>query len=329
MTPVRTSAPGKIVISGEYAVLDGAPAVAMAVDRRAIVSIRRAAGTESTVTARGASVSRGRVSVADNCINWTGDGEPVEALTGIFRELGSPALVPADFDLDTRAFVDGQSGRKLGLGSSAAVTVALAAALASFAAVPADVADIAHRAHRALQGGAGSGVDIAVALAGGVLEYRMREPAAGVLQWPMDLHFAVFWSGVPASTRERLVRFARAAPKPSREHLADAADRVAGAWRSGNAAAILDELADYARVLRRFSDDHAIGVFDAGHDGLLKQAGGNVVYKPCGAGGGDLGMALAAERDSLERFAAAAAEQGFLRLALSLETSGLIQESTL
>jgi phosphomevalonate kinase len=33
------SAPGKLVLAGEYAVLDGAPAIVMAVDRRAVVSV--------------------------------------------------------------------------------------------------------------------------------------------------------------------------------------------------------------------------------------------------------------------------------------------------
>ena len=36
---IRASAPGKIVLSGEYAVLDGAPAICAAVDRRAAVTI--------------------------------------------------------------------------------------------------------------------------------------------------------------------------------------------------------------------------------------------------------------------------------------------------
>ena len=37
MNAVTATAPGKVVICGEYAVLDGATAIAAAVDRRAVV----------------------------------------------------------------------------------------------------------------------------------------------------------------------------------------------------------------------------------------------------------------------------------------------------
>ena len=38
---VTASAPGKVVLSGEYAVLSGAPAICMAVNRRATVTIEQ------------------------------------------------------------------------------------------------------------------------------------------------------------------------------------------------------------------------------------------------------------------------------------------------
>ena len=44
MKSIRTSAPGKIVILGEFAVLDSASAISMAIDKRAIVTIKESAG---------------------------------------------------------------------------------------------------------------------------------------------------------------------------------------------------------------------------------------------------------------------------------------------
>ena len=50
---VVASAPGKIVLSGEYAVLFGAPAVCMAVTRRAVVTGADSADGECHVTTPG------------------------------------------------------------------------------------------------------------------------------------------------------------------------------------------------------------------------------------------------------------------------------------
>ena len=45
---VTTSAPGKVFVAGEYAVLQGAPAICIGINRRATVSISRSdAGTHS------------------------------------------------------------------------------------------------------------------------------------------------------------------------------------------------------------------------------------------------------------------------------------------
>ena len=41
MTVVEASAPGKIIIAGEYAVLSDAHAISMAVDQRARVTIKK------------------------------------------------------------------------------------------------------------------------------------------------------------------------------------------------------------------------------------------------------------------------------------------------
>ncbi len=54
---ITASAPGKLVLSGEYAVLDGAPAICMAVDRRARVTIS-ASGEEFINLSRGRELAK-------------------------------------------------------------------------------------------------------------------------------------------------------------------------------------------------------------------------------------------------------------------------------
>ncbi len=132
-------APGKLVISGAYSVLEGAPAIVAAVDRFA---------------------------VADSC-NATGyvTEEMRQAFEGPYPWIDASALRDGD--------------RKLGLGSSAALLVAAMATQPNVALDEAGARqrlfEAALVAHRKAQGG-GSGVDVAASVFGGVLSYRLRAP---------------------------------------------------------------------------------------------------------------------------------------------------------
>src|SRR4051794_13397449 len=96
------TAPGKLILTGEYAVLDGAPAIVVAVDRRAV--------------ARRNAIPRGSspflVAVAEEIAARRGASDPA-------------ARAALEVSVDSAAFYHRAS--KLGLGSSAAVTVAATA----------------------------------------------------------------------------------------------------------------------------------------------------------------------------------------------------------
>lgn len=275
---VVASAPGKIVLSGEYAVLFGAPAVCMAVTRRAVVTVADSADRECHVTTPG----------------FTGEGSfaVVDAVYGDAR----PA---ATIDLDTRAF--SRDGQKVGIGSSAALTVALAAARSNSV----DVLAAALDAHAVLQGGAGSGIDVAAAVHGGLIEYEMASRNVRTLPWPDGLLMRVLWTGVPASTGLKLRKLAAQTVRPSRSGLRRAAAQMADAWRSGDTNRILSEYLAYIRVLQQFSVDHDLGIFDAGHEELTDAAMvNNLVYKPAGAGGGDIGVLFGRDEAEFDAFVA-------------------------
>jgi len=75
--------------------------------------------------------------------------------------------------------------------------------------------------------------------------------------------------------------------------------------------------------LREFGVDHQLGIFDAGHGELVDAARGTpVVCKPCGAGGGDVAVVLATDREALAAFMLRAAASGFRALAAALDTRG-------
>jgi phosphomevalonate kinase len=156
-------------------------------------------------------------------------------------------------------------------------------------------------AHRRLQRGAGSGADVATACHGGLIEFRMPDRRITALEWPQGLDYRLVWSGIATDTQGKLARLREASTAPSRAALARSARRMASAWKS--AAAVLDEYPSYIEDLRQFSVDHDLGIFDAGHEELSRAAAAEgLVYKPCGAGGGDVGVLLGASAAPLDDF---------------------------
>lgn len=329
---VRVSAPGKVIASGEYAVLDGAPAVVMAVDRRACVSLEETDRDWHRLAVPG--LVEGAL---DFRVDAAGDvrlREPqampfdLSLVWQVWKAAGARPRRMLRLELDTRPFFHPARHLKLGFGSSAALAVALAFALLSLTRRTREAGDVARAAHRAWQGGRGSGADIAAAVHGGILGYRAT--AGGppeTLAWPRGLHRELLWSGRAASTRKGIAGLDRGrggADEPASARLADAAEAVLGAWRGGAADRILACLSAYVRALDAFDVDRRLGIFDAGHRELFEAADGReVVYKPCGAGGGDIGMAVALDERALERFLDHARGLGFERLQVAPDSRGV------
>ena len=328
MKTVLATAPGKLVLSGEYAVLDGAPAITIAVDRRAQVAIRPQDHGPHRVDTPGLAAAERRFTVHSGTFGWQDNLPPWELLECCWRAARFDAPGPLAIRLDTRAFRDPCSGRKIGVGSSAALVSALSIALCAVGADESDPRQIVMRAHHNFQHGKGSGVDVATSFSGGVVEFRVGEPSGRRQPWPDGLHYAILWSGVEADTAARIARLAGAGTHSSRQALAEAATAVVTAWRSSVPAAVLDSLVSYVVTLERFSADHELGIFDAGHAALVGMARRDgLVYKPCGAGGGDVGIVLGTDGNAIEAFVGLAADSGFVRTNLGIDTGGARTEA--
>ncbi len=328
-------APGKLVISGEYAVLDGAPAIVMAVDRRALVTVEPA--TSCRVQARGPEISPAAFTLADDgTLGWQTEqaDDDYRLLGAVMATLAQDGPLPTDrpFDLrlDTSAFYGGAD--KLGLGSSAALTVALTAALCRHFGRTFGEA-LAYEAHRRLQGGEGSGLDIAASIAGGLIRFIVGDvvgntPSVQRLRWPDGLEALLVWTGRSARTTPRVRRYrewrrSAAAVAPARRLIRSAVE-AADAWQSGETQTVLAATAAYARMLTGLGEAAGLDISGGGHTDLARLAdAAGVVYKPSGAGGGDLGLALAGDRRRLQSFRAAAERAGFRPLVLRADDVGL------
>ncbi len=326
MTNITASAPGKVVLCGEYAVLFGAPAVAMAIDRRAQVRVTDFDGDWHRVSAPGYSAVEGRFLADGAAVDWLQGESDYAIVDAAWWIVGRTAAIPLNrhlsIELDTRAFTDTRSGDKIGIGSSAALTVALVAALLKSS----DVMPQALEAHAVFQHGRGSGVDIATSARSGLVLYRMADADATRLLWPDGLAWRLLWTGVPANTRAKLERLQKSAPGPSGNGLVEAAETMSTAWHS--AATVLSQYPDYIEALRRFSVDHDLGVFDAGHDRLVADAAAaGLVYKPCGAGGGDIGILLGSSEEQLDAFVGAGFTSGCQVLDCAIDDGGIVLEA--
>ncbi|MGH8829143.1 MAG: mevalonate kinase family protein [Jiangellaceae bacterium] len=244
-------------------------------------------------------------------------------------ESGAPPAFHAELDTDD-FFADG--GSKIGLGSSAALTVALAGALFTAAGRRAPTVDWLIDAHRRMQDGRGSGLDIAASLRGGVLIYRLGSEAvdAAPVSLPPEIEWCCVWSGVSASTSDFLQKIAQWRERePSRyaalmAELTETADAGVTAVRHGDGAALLDAVTSYAELLARFGADSGSDIVSREHREIgAAAAASGVPYKTCGAGGGDIGIALAANVGKLAEFRRLIGQAGFRALDLAVDPQGL------
>jgi len=301
------SAPGKLMIAGEYAVLEGAEAVVTAVGRRAYA--RLAAGPQPPLSP-----------------------EAQAARAAAERRVGP---VSGAITLDVGELQ--QEGRKLGLGSSAATAAAAAGAV--FAAHGHDVATSETReqvllaaleGHRAVAPH-GSGADVAAAVLGGFV--RFRKLGDGVethtLPWPEQLELVVVWHGTPVRTSDMLSHVRNlAAHQPDvyrarMRELAEQSEQLISALMASDLATVVECFHSYGTAMGELGQAAGASVMTDACEQLRHLArdhGG--AAKPSGAGGGDVTIAAFSSATEASAFRARCAGAGFEVLSLELGAHG-------
>lgn len=330
---ITASAPGKLLLLGEYAVLEGAPALVTAVDRRARVSIHLAADQHWRLSAPQLGLNNYALD-KNGAIPATASADTGKALKLFAAVLQTVTLnarpLPAlDITIDTAEFFHGD--QKLGIGSSAAVAVALTSALMAVLEKTPDNAtlfDLAATAHRQAQGGVGSNVDIAASVYGGNLIYRIGMLPETVAL-PENLHILPIFTGKPASTPNLVAAVYRLRnDDPTRfkqrmQTMHDLAQTGCQTCRSGDAGAFIRIAADYHRAMLQLGAAASVDIVSAAHTQLHQIAAKNgAVYKPSGAGGGDIGLLFHNLREQAKPLAASISQAGFDPLAMTLCASG-------
>ena len=302
------SAPGKAFLIGEYAVLEGIPALVTAVDVRAVAHDcdlpDRPAPSDLSLAAH--------TRVRDYLSSETASGLARDHLSSGTASGFTIGELPS---VDSGPFSRGE--RKLGFGSSAAVAAAVVGFHLQEAGHDLTRADtralalqLARAAHQHAQGG-GSGGDVAAAVLGGSLRFT-RDSDPVVLTHPTWLHVGFVDVGAPAHTAS-FVRKVHAAAAADPAAYTRAIDLLAAASHDF-LAGYADERDPGLAAIRRASAQHNLGL--AALQALsgapilppsitavteLARALG-LAAKPTGAGGGDLVVIFAGSQGELDRF---------------------------
>ncbi len=327
-------APGKLVVLGEYAVLDGAPALVIAVDRYCRASIGPSEDSACHLETRAPLSRRVR--------RTPGEPSGVALVDLVCSEThGLQRLKPWRAVLDSTELFGARG--KLGLGSSAAALSAWAGVWAAWAGAgglrtPKPAVERLIRLHRALQDGAGSGLDVAASLTGGAIEYRLEDtavPRVATVRLPKRVPLKGVFTGSAASTPGLVAHYRQwAAARPEaaqrqRQIMASVAEAGCAAARNDDADAFLAAVTDYGRHLDSLGKAMGADIVTAEHRAIGAAADDHgISYKVSGAGGGDLGVAFARDPDALETFASAVRTKGYRIIDLDLDRHGLTVEDT-
>nr|WP_053071864.1 phosphomevalonate kinase [Ornithinibacillus contaminans] len=346
--------PGKLMIAGEFAVLEPHHNLAvMAVNRfievtiakseRNLISLEKFQLTdlqwdfeENQVTIRS----------ADNRVNFV-----QEAMTVACMYLEENAIPLTHFSMQVNSDLDDKgTGKKYGLGSSAAVVVGVITAILQHHLYdkpdPSLVFQLAAISHVKAQGN-GSGADVAASTFGGILNYAsfqaewlrtQYKQANSIMEllhmdWPYyqvkpialseDVHLCIGWTGSPASTGnlvERILRLRTSKPTAYQAFL-----------QSSEAAVMMFlnglENNDFTAIKQGIKQNRAalVTVGKEAHTelettviktlcDLAEEFGG--AAKQSGAGGGDCGIAFMPSAESAKKLAEAWRQQGIIPLDL-------------
>jgi phosphomevalonate kinase len=350
--------PGKLMIAGEYAVLEPhQPAVVVAINRHVQATLRAADSWSVSVPAFG--LEKVAFQPVAGGIHFT---EPHPRLR--FVQEGLVVSVTPDtppFSLVLESELEEADGRKFGLGGSAAVVVATVGAVLHAHRLPGAPPPDAHTlfklaaiAHFRAQG-SGSGADVAASTFGGWLRYTSFQPrwlaarlargdspqALSTEPWPFfsverlsplprDLQLCVGWTGTPASTADMLVRveaLKEHEPQAFEAFLAEsqrAVEHLVAGLQSANRQRALDALTRNATALRKLGAQAGVAIATPALERLTaaaQEAGG--AGKPSGAGGGDCGIALIFGEREAARLAVLWQEAGLVPLRLATQDAGI------
>ncbi len=290
----RCAAPGKLLLSGAYAVLEGAPAIVCAVNRFAYAHDGEG---EPTAEARAALANPPAVDARE----LSSDGKKLGLGSSAAALVASLSLRAAERGDDIESEV-----------------------------VREKIFEEARTAHARVQSG-GSGVDIAASTFGGVLRYTLSAPHAvdreHVTLPPVVI--AAFFSGTSVRTSDLRAKVDALRVRDAAKYfscfaaLGEAARAGSDAVRTNDARAFIAALALAAPALASLGNAADAPIFPSRWSSLCDVARAeSAAFVPSGAGGGDTFVFVGTEPPSAS-FMERARSASMTSLALAIESRGV------
>lgn len=330
-------APGKLYIAGEYAVVEnGFPAILVALNQFVTCKIEHSQAEVGRIISH---------QYQDNSLLWRRQGDQmvidkrdnpfsyilsaISVTEEYARSLNRPLAI---YDITIDSQLDSASGKKYGLGSSAAVTVATVKALCHFYHLPVNLDQIfklAAIAHFSVQGNGSLG-DVAASVYGGWIAYHSFDrqwlaeqrhyldlPTLLDLPWPdlkveklmapENLALVIGWTGKPASTSrlvDRISLFKAQRQNEYREFLQKSRQciqEMVEGFHEGSLAKIKREIRHNRALLQQLGQRSGVQIETPTLLRLCEIAEGfGGAAKTSGAGGGDCGIVVIDKQADLQ-----------------------------
>lgn len=353
---ITVKAPGKLYIAGEYAVVEhGFPAIIVALNQFVTATISPSESFGSIVSEQ----------YQENSIFWRRQGDEmvfdnrdnpfhyilaaINLTENYAHETGRNLGV---YHLGINSELDSADGKKYGLGSSAAVTVATVKALCQFYKLPMDkpkLFKLAAIAHLSVQGNGSLG-DIAASVYGGWIAYhsfdrdwlnsqRQKSTLTELLamDWPdlkidlltppHDLRLMIGWTGSPASTSHLVDKVALVKAKQREEYQTFLRDskaclkRMIAGFQAGDLLTIQTELRQNRALLQALGKFSHVTIETPILEKMIAIAeAAGAAAKTSGAGGGDCGIVIIDRSINPQQLLKDWASEGIERLSLSVHT---------
>lgn len=353
---IKVSAPGKLFIAGEYAVVEpGNQAIIIAVNQFVTVTLKKAKKSGSIKSAQFGNypVYFKRENDAlvldkrDNPFHY------ILAAIDIVENYAKECHKTLElFHLNIESGLDNGRGTKYGLGSSGAVTVATVEALCQFYDLPYSpiiLFKLAALAHLSIQNNGSCG-DVAASVYGGWIafstfdqawvqkkcqELSLKELLA--LPWPYltiqpitppeNLQLVIGWTGTPASTANLVDQVQKSEYKDAyqnflKESQACVTEMIA-AFSSKDLKAFQVGITKNRQLLQALSQLSEVNIETAALNRLVEIAdchGG--AAKSSGAGGGDCGIAIFSKENDIKNVLCEWEKSGISYLPLRVFTKG-------